>query len=198
MRRVGRDPPRPARPELARLVADREGHAPGDDHPQLLVLVAVPGHDRIGRELDEGKGDPLALDPPSADGLAPDVDDRHVRHVDQVAHGPSSARADDRRRASSNGLDVGRQVAAPGPNPVCDRDRADAGVGRQVGERARERRAWPAAELRSRGRTRSRAGSAPRGSRPTATRRRDGRRRSSRSGRRSPDSPRPPARVESP
>ncbi len=79
VRHVGRDPPRPARPHPARLVADRERHVAGDDHPELLVLVAVLGHDRIRRELDEGEGDPLALDPPGAHGLAPHVDDGHRR-----------------------------------------------------------------------------------------------------------------------
>ena len=92
VRRVGRDPPRAARAQLTRLVADREGHAPGDDHPELLVLVTMSGHDRVRRELDEGQGDPLAFDPAGANGLAPHVDDRHVGHVDQVAHVSSFSR----------------------------------------------------------------------------------------------------------
>ena len=84
---VSEDPPRAARAQLTRLVTDREGHAPGDDHPELLVLMTMSGHGRVGRELDEGQGDPLALDAASADGLAPHVDDRHGGDVNQVAHG---------------------------------------------------------------------------------------------------------------
>ena len=77
MVRPRRDPPRTARSELPGLVADRERHATGDDHPELFVLVVVAGHHRTRRELEERQRDPLTLDAARAGGLAPDVHDGH-------------------------------------------------------------------------------------------------------------------------
>ena len=62
---------------------------PWIDHAELFVVVPVFGNVGVGGELDEREGDPLALDPPGADGLAPDVDDRDRGEIDEVAHGSS-------------------------------------------------------------------------------------------------------------
>ena len=83
---AGRDAPRPAGPELADLVADREVSAPGDAQAELLVLVLVPGHDRVRRELDERERDPFPFDPTTAHGLAPQIDHGQRREIDEVAH----------------------------------------------------------------------------------------------------------------
>src|SRR3954452_16922678 len=71
-----RDSPRSAWSKLADLVADGEGETPGYAHSELLVVVLVSRNDRIRRELDERQRDPLAVDTPPADGLAPEIDDR--------------------------------------------------------------------------------------------------------------------------
>jgi hypothetical protein len=48
------DAPRLARSDLAGLVADRESEGAEQDHPQLLVLVAVLGDGGARLELDVG------------------------------------------------------------------------------------------------------------------------------------------------
>jgi hypothetical protein len=47
-------------------------------------------HDRVGSKLDEGHGDPLALDPAGSDRVTPDVEDGDGLDIGQVAHGSSS------------------------------------------------------------------------------------------------------------
>ena len=129
---------------------------------------------------------------------------RHVSRRCQT-HRPDTSPGSPSRRCpgwatgtSPPGSDVRRQVAPARPHPRSDRDGADARVGRQVGDRARERRDGAGRRSRSRGRTRSRAGSARRGNRRTARRRRVDRRRSCRSGPRWPGSQRTAGAVESP
>ena len=72
VRNVGRDAPRAAGPELARLVADAERQRAREHHPELLVLVTVLGDDRVRLELDDAERDALAVDRAHADAV-PDV-----------------------------------------------------------------------------------------------------------------------------
>ena len=55
VRRVLRDPPRPARAQISNLVPDPERHGAADDHAELLVLVAVLRDDAARIELDHGE-----------------------------------------------------------------------------------------------------------------------------------------------
>ena len=50
----------------------------------------MPGHDGVGSQLDQRKGDPLALNPPRADGGSPDLDDGQRFEVDEVVQGDTS------------------------------------------------------------------------------------------------------------
>src|SRR5205823_1361366 len=59
---IAQDPPAPARPDRASLLADDELGAPFQQDPELLVRMAVRRHDRARIELDEHERDALALD----------------------------------------------------------------------------------------------------------------------------------------
>jgi hypothetical protein len=47
------------------------------------------GDPAVRGQLDGRERDPIPLDPPGADGLSPDVDDRNRFDVDEVTHGTS-------------------------------------------------------------------------------------------------------------
>src|SRR3954451_24408344 len=80
------DPPGPARAQLSDLVVDPELHAALDHHSELLGGVSVLRDVRIGGELDKGERDALALDPPRADDVAPDMDRANGLDIDEVRH----------------------------------------------------------------------------------------------------------------
>src|SRR6185295_19698247 len=85
VRRVADDPPRPARPEDALLVADPERDLALDDEATLLVRVAVLGHDGVGRQLHDREGQPIALDA-AGDDAVPHLDREHIGEIDEVRH----------------------------------------------------------------------------------------------------------------
>jgi hypothetical protein len=72
VRRVRRNRPGVPRPQLPRLVSDPELAGPGDQDPELLVLVAVLWDDAAGIELDEPEGKPLAMHDATRDPI-PDL-----------------------------------------------------------------------------------------------------------------------------
>ena len=59
-------------PSSRGLVADPELAGPGDQDPELLVLVAVLRDDAAGIELDEPEGEPLAVHDAARDSI-PDL-----------------------------------------------------------------------------------------------------------------------------
>jgi len=72
VRRVRRNRPRIPWPQLPLLVADPELTGPGDQDPELLVLVTVLRDDAAGVELDETEGEPLAVHDAARDSV-PDL-----------------------------------------------------------------------------------------------------------------------------
>src|SRR5439155_14625094 len=84
------DPPGPAGAQMSRLAIERERHVAADDHAQLLIGVAMFGHDRVRRELDDGQRQVVPLDAPGANRFAEQVDRRDALEVDQIRHGSSS------------------------------------------------------------------------------------------------------------
>src|SRR5688500_1746716 len=134
VRSVAEDPPGATGSQVARLAIDREVHLPRDDHAQLLGRVTVLGHDGIRRELDDRQGDPLALDAPRPDLLAPDLQQREVGEVPQVAHRASEwGRApDNRRRAECAACQPGMPWMPP-PGGVEDEHRNSRGSGVEYG-----------------------------------------------------------------
>ncbi len=140
-----RDPPRPARAELATLVTEREPDRAGDHHAELLGLVLVPRDSGVRGQLHEGQGDPIALDAAGDDGVAPDLDDRPGFDVDQVAHDASSGfmtetdrfRWDDARIRKRSGDRGGRE----GRSPCCSSSNSLASSRPNVSERWKKRSA---------------------------------------------------------
>lgn len=55
------DAPHLARPEGSLIFSDPERERPAKDEPELLVLMAVLGHDGAGIELDDRKRDLLTV-----------------------------------------------------------------------------------------------------------------------------------------
>jgi hypothetical protein len=84
VRHVGRDSPRPARREVALLIADAEGHGSAHDDAELLVRMAVLGNHAAGIELDDGEGALVAVDEPREDVL-PDPDGGDVAEILECA-----------------------------------------------------------------------------------------------------------------
>ena len=85
--------PSSTRTEITRLAIDREVHPALDDHPQLFGGVTMLRDDRVRRQLHDRQRDPLALDPPGTNGLAPDREEREVGEILEVAHRASAGAA---------------------------------------------------------------------------------------------------------
>ena len=85
VRRVRRNPPRSARAEIASLVGDAERDGSADNHPELLVLVAVLGYHAPRIELHDCQGTELSLDGARGNAI-PDVERLQAGEVVEEAH----------------------------------------------------------------------------------------------------------------
>ena len=83
MRHATGDLPRPARDDVALLVADPERERAGDADADLLMRMPVLRHDAPGVELDDGQRQAGAADDPSGDA----VEDPQPGEVGQIGEG---------------------------------------------------------------------------------------------------------------
>ena len=76
VRDVRRDVPHAALRELTLLLTDPERDGSADDQPELLVRMAVLGHDAVRLELDDRER-AVTTDDGARDDAVPDRDDAH-------------------------------------------------------------------------------------------------------------------------
>lgn len=85
MRNVGSDSPGAARPQRAPLVTDPEIHLTGDHHPVLLAGMPVLGNHGQRVQLDDGKGDKVALNSAHPNARK-DLDRWNLLEIGEIGH----------------------------------------------------------------------------------------------------------------